>query len=57
MFIGIIGFLISGQGPEEFPEFLFIPIVVVVIVYLIRKWSREWNNRNDVKAWSEDFKL
>ena len=58
-----------GADDDTFADFLFngenllygiltltvIAINIVVFVYFIRKWSREWNSREDVKAWKEDM--
>ena len=46
---------------SDHPDYLLMHIAlfvgdVIVFVYLIRKWSREWNNRNDVKLWGDESK-
>ena len=51
----LFDFFMSGENSLYGILYLIIiAIQIGVAVYLIRKWSREWNNRNDVKAWSED---
>jgi len=51
-----VNFFISGENPFYGILYLIIiAIQIVVFVYLIRKWSREWNDRDEVKAWIEDL--
>ena len=51
-----VNFFISGANTLYGILYLIlIATQVAVFIYLIRKWSREWNNKDEVKAWNEDL--